>query len=192
MTPSLPLFRNALGRCSSVALLFGTLLALFGCTALPTGLTAVQPFDISRYQGEWFEIARLDHRFERGLSDVSAVYTIRQDGSVSVLNKGFDTARCRWRSIEGSARFIADRSTGSLAVSFFGPFAGGYHVIELDRVDYRWAMVSGPTRGYLWILARNRALDTETWTRLTARARELEFPTESLIRVEHGRAEQPC
>jgi len=159
---------------------------LSGCTGIPKGLAPVGAFDAKRYEGEWFEIVRLDHRFERGLSNVTATYSIRPDGIVRVLNKGFDTRRCRWRSIEGSARFLRDPATASLAVSFFGPFAGGYHVIELDKADYRWAVVSGPTRGYLWILAREPRLDPALLSRLEERLRSLGFATEELIRVEHG------
>lgn len=159
---------------------------LSGCTGLPRGLEVVSGFDARRYEGQWFEIMRLDHRFERGLSHISAEYAILSDGSVRVINKGFDTRTCRWRAIEGRARFLADPATASLAVSFFGPFAGGYHVIELDRVDYQWAVVSGPTRGYLWILARTPALEPATLERLVSRVRELGFAAEELIRVEHG------
>ena len=159
---------------------------LTGCTGVPKGLTPVGAFDAKRYEGEWFEVMRLDHRFERGLSNVTASYSIRSDGSVSVLNKGFDTRRCRWRSIEGTARFLQDPQTASLAVSFFGPFAGGYHVIELDRAHYRWAVVSGPTRGYLWILAREPRLEPAVLSQLSARLHSLGFATEELIRVEHG------
>jgi apolipoprotein D and lipocalin family protein len=159
---------------------------LSGCTGLPKGLDVVSGFEARRYEGEWFEIMRLDHRFERGLSNITARYSILPDGRVRVLNKGFDTRRCQWRSVEGTARFLSDPATASLAVSFFGPFAGGYHVIELDRADYQWAVVSGPTRGYLWILARNPALEPATLERLVSRVRELGFAADELIRVEHG------
>jgi apolipoprotein D and lipocalin family protein len=167
------------------------LVLLSGCTGLPKGLEVVGGFDARRYEGQWFEIMRLDHRFERGLSNIGAEYTIQPDGRVRVINKGFDTRRCQWRSIEGTARFLSDPTTASLAVSFFGPFAGGYHVIELDRADYQWAVVSGPTRGYLWILARKPALEPATLERLVNRVRELGFAADELIRVEHGEADCP-
>jgi apolipoprotein D and lipocalin family protein len=171
--------------CGLLSLIAATIL-LTGCTGVPKGLAPVGAFDAKRYEGEWFEIMRLDHRFERGLSNVTATYSIRPDGSVNVLNKGFDTRRCSWRSIEGTARFLQDPQTASLAVSFFGPFAGGYHVIELDSAEYRWAVVSGPTRGYLWILAREPRLDPAVLARLEERLLSLGFATGELIRVEHG------
>ena len=132
------------------ALLLVTLLGLSGCsTAPPEGVTAVTPFDLSRYEGKWYELARLDHSFERGLSDVSATYAAQADGSVEVINRGYDSKRNEWRQAVGRALFTGDPTTASLKVSFFGPFYGGYHVVALDQQNYRWAMVAGPDRDYL-------------------------------------------
>ncbi len=161
-------------------------LVLAGCTGIPRGLTPVEGFELRRYEGRWFEIMRLDHGFERGLSEVTATYSVQADGRVRVLNRGYDDKRCRWREIEGSATFLGDPRTGSLGVTFFPPFAGGYHVIALDREGYQWAMVSGPTRGYLWILARAPELEPQVLERLVREARSLDFPVDELIRVAHG------
>ena len=90
-------------------------------------------------------------------------------------------------SIEGKARFINNESVGSLKVSFFGPFYGGYHVIELDRLDYSYAMVSGPSLSYLWILSRTTELDEAIYSRLVNTAAELGFDTTKLIWVKHDR-----
>jgi apolipoprotein D and lipocalin family protein len=117
-------------------------------TSLPVGLTAVTPFKVKRYEGKWHEIARLDHGFERGLSDVSANYRLQPDGSVTVMNRGYDNKQGKWREVSGRALFIGETNRGSLKVSFFGPFYGGYHVVALDQQHYRWAMVVGPSRGY--------------------------------------------
>jgi len=125
-----------------------------GCTGIPKGVEPVRPFDVQRYKGEWFEIMRLDHSFERGLTNVTATHTLRDDRSVGVLNKGFDRKNCRWKEADGRAVFQGDRDTASLSVTFFWPFAGGYHVFALDQQDYGWALISGPSRSYLWILAR--------------------------------------
>ncbi|MBA4194436.1 MAG: lipocalin [Comamonadaceae bacterium] len=170
----------------SAGLLSVTLLA--GCfTGVPQGAVPVKPFDLQRYLGTWYEIARLDHSFERGLTDVNATYALKDDGSVSVLNRGFDPAKGAWKEAEGRALFIGDPQTASLKVSFFGPFFGGYHVIALDP-DYRWAMVIGPDTGYLWILARDKTLDTAVREKLVAQAASLGVDTRGLIWVEHGRA----
>ncbi|WP_134724899.1 lipocalin family protein [Paracoccus luteus] len=151
-------------------------------TRVPAGITPVTGFDVERYMGKWHEIARLDHRFERGMTDVSATYALNGDGTVRVVNRGLRNGRPK--SITGTARFLGDPATASLAVTFFPGFPGGYHVIALDP-DYRWAVVCGPDRGYLWILARAPRLDQATWQRLVAIARDNGFDTEGLILVPH-------
>jgi apolipoprotein D and lipocalin family protein len=162
------------------------LLAVAACTGRPEGVQVVRGFDVTRYGGQWFEIMRLDHSFERGLVNVTATYTLRTDGSIGVVNRGYDPKNCRWKEVDGRAVFQDSPDVASLSVTFFWPFAGGYHVVELDP-DYRWAMISGPTRGYLWILARSPDLSPEIRNRLVARARDLGFPVDELILVEHGR-----
>ena len=165
-------------------------LTLAACaTAPPEGVRPVTSFDINRYLGRWYEIARLDHSFERGMSDVSATYQLQDDGSVKVINRGYDTQRQAWKEAIGRALFIGDSGTASLKVSFFGPFYGGYHVIALDQQDYRWALVSGPDRGYLWILARDKTLPAEVREQLVSQARTLGFATDKLIWVEQQRTD---
>lgn len=167
-------------------------LTLAACsTAPPDGVRPVQGFDIQRYLGKWYEIARLDHSFERGMSDVNATYTLQDDGSVRVINRGFDTQRGTWKEAVGRALFIGDPQTASLKVSFFGPFYGGYHVIALDHDHYRWALVAGPGRDYLWILAREKTLPEAIRQQLVSAARRLGFATEQLIWVEHTRDDTP-
>jgi apolipoprotein D and lipocalin family protein len=161
--------------------------ALGACTGVPKGIEPVTPFDVSRYQGQWFEIMRLDHSFERGLTNVSATYALQKNGSVSVLNRGFDRKNCRWKEANGTAEFLRDPKTGSLAVTFFWPFAGGYHVFELDKKDYQWVAISGPSRDYLWILARHPELAHKQRDRLVAEAKRLGFPVDELILVDHSR-----
>ena len=177
-------------RASAPFLLFCCALLLGGCaTAPPEGVRPVSPFELERYLGKWYEIARLDHSFERGLSDVSATYSLNEDGSVKVVNRGFDTARAAWKEAVGRAVFIGDTGTGSLKVSFFGPFYGGYHVIALDQQGYSWSLVAGPGRDYLWILTREKTLPDEVRAALLERAQAFGFATEQLIWVDHGRTE---
>lgn len=158
-------------------------------TSPPEGLHPVSAFDIHRYLGQWYEIARLDHSFERGMSDVQATYTLMDDGSVKVINRGYDTQRQAWKEAVGRALFIGDSSTGSLKVSFFGPFYGGYHVIALDQENYRWSLVAGPDRDYLWILARDKTLPDEVRTQLVDQAKALGFATDKLIWVAQQRTD---
>jgi len=162
----------------AVVLLFLGVLA--GCTAVPTGVEPVRGFDLDRYLGTWHEIARLDHSFERGLTNVTATYAERDDGGVSVLNRGFDPVAGTWKEAQGRAYFLEGPDIASLKVSFFGPFYGGYHVFALDP-DYRWAMVAGPSREYLWILAREPQLPPDVLTDLLETAAQAGFDTGSLI-----------
>ncbi len=158
---------------------------LSGCTGVPEGIEPISGFELDRYLGTWYEVARLDHRFERGLSEVTANYNAREEGGVQVVNRGFNAAKDEWKEAEGKAFFIDDPDVGRLKVSFFGPFYGAYNIIELDKDDYEYSMITGPNRSYLWILARQPALDPATLERLVARASELGFATDELIFVEH-------
>jgi apolipoprotein D and lipocalin family protein len=161
-----------------------SLFILFGCTSAPKGVTPVAPFELERYLGTWYEIARLDHRFERGLSRVSANYSKRPDGGIDVLNRGYNSATGEWKEATGRAYPLGSPQQGSLKVSFFWPFYAGYHVIELDRQAYSYALVSGPDTDYLWILSRTRTLAQETTRKLVDRAAELGFDTSGLIFVD--------
>ena len=151
------------------------------CASVPKGLTPVGGFDLSRYLGAWHEIARLDHSFERGLVKVTAEYSMRGDGGVRVLNRGFDPRKNKWKEAEGRAYFIGDKTTGSLKVSFFRPFYGGYNIIELDKESYQYALVAGPNRSYLWILARDPELSPATVKLLVSKAGDLGFAADKLI-----------
>jgi apolipoprotein D and lipocalin family protein len=181
-------------RRAALALLASTALALAACssTASPPGITPVTPFDLARYEGRWYEVARLDHSFERGMTDVSATYQRQADGSVRVLNRGFDTTKGsqggEWRQAVGKALFTGDAKTASLKVSFFGPFYGGYHVAALDA-DYGWALVVGPDRSYCWILSRSKQLAPGVREQLIARASALGIDTQALIWVTQQRTD---
>ena len=167
----------------------GILSILAGCTSIPKGLQPVTGFEVDRYLGRWYEIARLDHSFERNLSNVTAQYSLRVGGGIDVLNKGYDKRKGEWREIKGVARFIDGKDVGSLKVSFFGPFWGGYHVIALDNENYLYSMVAGPSRSYLWILSRDKMLEQKIVSELVARAKQWDFDTEKLIYVEHDKKE---
>ncbi len=158
------------------------LLGLAACSGstLPANVRPVSDFQLDRYLGKWYEIARLDHRFERGLDKVSAEYSLREDGGVRVINRGFNTATGKWQQAEGRAYFVENPQIGHLKVSFFGPFYGAYGIFELDP-DYRYALVSGPDTSYLWLLARTPRIDTATREALLTKAAALGFDTNKLI-----------
>ena len=158
-------------------------LLLVGCTGMPDSVTPVNEFNLTRYLGTWYEIARLDHSFERGLEQVTAEYSMREDGGVRVKNRGFSTEKNEWTDAEGKAYFVGDSDKGYLKVSFFGPFYGSYIVFELDE-DYQYAFVSGPDTSYLWFLSRTPTVDEGLMARFVAEAKERGFDTDELIFVE--------
>lgn len=155
------------------------------CTGIPAGLTVIDGFELPRYLGTWYEIARLDHSFERGLSDISAEYSLREEGGVKVLNSGYDAEQNERKTAEGKAYFIDQPNIGRLKVSFFGPFYGAYNIIALDKTDYRYVMIAGPNRDFLWILARNPDLDPAVLQNLIQQAKTLGFATDQLIFDKH-------
>jgi apolipoprotein D and lipocalin family protein len=165
--------------------IFGFVFLLGGCVGIPDGVTPVDNFQIEKYLGKWYEIARLDHSFERGLSHVTADYSMNPDGSVKVINRGYSAKDNKWKQAEGKARFVNKPDEGFLKVSFFGPFYGSYIILELDRENYSYALVCGPDRSYLWLLARNPVISPELKNALVAQAASLGFKTDELIFVKH-------
>jgi len=160
----------------------GLLLWLTGCVGIPAHIQPVEGFDAQRYLGVWYEIARLENRFEAGLEQVSAEYSPRDDGGLNVLNRGFDPAAGRWKEAEGKAFFVGPPTQGRLKVSFFGPFYGAYNIIALDE-GYGWSLVCGQNLSYLWILSRTPSLPEELTHRLVAKAKDLGFAVDNLIFV---------
>jgi len=160
-------------------------LLLAGCVRIPDGVSPVENFQLERYLGRWYEIARLDHSFERGLSRVSAEYSLRPDGGARVVNRGYLEAESSWKEAEGRAYFVNRPDQGFLKVSFFGPFYGSYVILELDQENYSYALVCGPDRSYLWILARSPKLDEAIKKRLIDKAASLGFEAGKLILVRH-------
>jgi apolipoprotein D and lipocalin family protein len=162
-----------------------TIILLSGCLGVPESVTPVQEFEIERYLGKWYEIARLDHSFERGLEKVRAEYTLREDGGIDVKNRGFSTVNNEWKEVEGKAYFVSEKTIGYLKVSFFGPFYGSYIIFELDKEDYQYAFVCGPNTSYLWFLSRTAVVDDSLLSRFIEDSKKLGFDIESLILVKH-------
>lgn len=154
-----------------------------GCVGIPENVKPVDNFDVHRYLGKWYEIARLDHSFERGLTRVSAEYALREDGGLKVINRGYSAKENKWKEAVGKAYFVEEPSKGYLKVSFFGPFYGSYVIIDLDRDNYQYSLVCGPDKSYLWILSRTPSMQTDVKDRLIAEAAALGFDTSRLIYV---------
>lgn len=158
-------------------------LALTGCLGMPEKVTPVTSFELNRYLGKWYEIARLDHSFERGLDQVTAEYGLRDDGGVSVLNRGFSVEDQEWSEAEGKAYFVNTDDEGYLKVSFFGPFYGSYVIFELDQENYQYAFISGPDESYLWLLARTPTVPQAVIDLFLQRSKQLGFNTDEVLFV---------
>ena len=162
------------------------LVFISGCLGIPEGVNPVDNFDLNKYLGKWYEIARLDHSFERGLNNVSAEYSLRDDGGINVLNRGFSIENQEWQQAEGRAYFVEESDKGYLKVSFFRPFYGSYIIFELDKENYQYAFVCGPDKDYLWLLSRTPIVNKELIDRFIEKSKSLGFETENLIFVEHN------
>ncbi|MFZ6674490.1 lipocalin family protein [Undibacterium sp. Xuan67W] len=164
-------------------LLLSLCILLSACVTRPDNIVPVEHFDTAKYLGKWYEIARLEHSFEKGLSKVSAEYSLRDDGGLKVLNRGFNAADNVWKESIGKAYFVQQADQGFLKVSFFGPFYGSYIVFDLDP-NYQYSMVSGPDKSYFWLLSRTPRLDPALQQRLLDKAKSLGFDTSKLIMVD--------
>ena len=162
--------------------LFGFLL-LSGCTGIPQGITVVDNFALDRYLGKWYEIARIDNRFEKGIDSATAVYSLSDDGSVKVVNSGYKVKQGKWKTVAGRGVFIDDTTKGALKVSFFGPFYASYNVIALDRESYSWSVVCGQNRSYFWILSRTPVMEQKLFDELVGNAGSLGFDTTRIHKV---------
>ncbi|KZN69631.1 lipocalin family protein [Pseudoalteromonas luteoviolacea] len=163
-------------------------MSIGGCTGLPEGVQPVTSFDVQRYQGVWYEIARLDHRFERGMDSVTATYELQDDGTVSVLNRGYVVKEGEWKQAEGIAKFVSNPTLGHLKVSFFGPFYGSYVVFKLDKVNYEYAYVTSYNKDYLWLLSRTPKVSESVLRDFEETVKQLGYSVDELIYMKHTMA----
>ena len=167
-------------------LIIAFILGLLSCKTIPDKVTAIRPFDKARYLGKWYEIARFDHRFEKNLNNTTAHYSINPDGSIKVVNRGYNTVSNEWKEATGKAKFVGADSIAMLKVSFFGPFYGGYNLIAIDP-EYKYSLVCGSSMGYLWILSREISIPEDIKTKYLELARGLGFDTGELLWIKHDK-----
>src|SRR5690606_2852285 len=168
-----------------VACSLGFLALLNSCASIPKKAKAVANFDLDQYLGTWYEIARFDFRFEKGLDNVSAQYSLNEKGNIIVLNSGYNYKKQEWKKAKGLAKFRGDKDIAKLKVSFFGPFYAGYNVVALDE-NYQYALVAGKNLDYLWILSRTKNIPEEVKTNFLKIAKEIGYDTSKLIWVKHN------
>jgi apolipoprotein D and lipocalin family protein len=156
------------------------------CSTIPIGAVAIENFEKEKYLGQWYEIARLDFKFEKNLNNTTANYSINKNGTLKVDNKGYNTKKQKWSQSIGKAKFINGEEIGSLKVSFFGPFYGGYNIIAVDS-EYKYALVAGSSLDYLWILSRDTNIPHHIKSKYLNIAKAIGYNTEELIWVKHNK-----
>lgn len=161
-----------------------TVLALKNRKGIPDGAVPVSPFDASKYLGTWYEIARHKFKFEHGLIKTTAHYSLNDDGSIKVVNRGYDPKKGKWSEAEGKALFRGDKDVAMLKVSFFGPFYTGYNVVELDD-NYKYALVMGKNTKYLWLLSREKSMPEKIKKQYLAAAEKVGYDLSKLVWVKH-------
>lgn len=172
----------AMKKLTANVLLTALTFVITGCGAnkIAPGITPVEKFDGDRYLGTWYEIARMDMFFERGLFNVTANYSLNDDGTIKVVNRGYKLANEEWKSATGKAKFVGDESTAHLKVSFFGPFYASYVVYDLGD-DYEYAFVTGGNQKFLWLLAREPEVPEELLARFKDEAAALGYDMNNMI-----------
>ncbi len=159
---------------------------LYSCASIPKGAVAVKPFDKEKYLGKWYEIARKDFKYERNLSNTTAEYSLNDDGTIKVDNRGYNTVKEEWTQAIGKAKFVGEENIAKLKVSFFGPFYSGYNVIAIDD-EYKYALVAGKNLTYLWILSRYTTIPEDIKDKYLKVAEEIGYNTTDLIWVKHDK-----
>lgn len=154
------------------------------CSSIPKGISAVKNFEVDRYLGKWYEIARFDFRYEKNMSNVTAQYSLLDNGKIKVVNRGFDTIKSEWKQSNGVAKFAQSPDQGMLKVSFFRPFYSGYNIVKLDT-NYQYALVVGESRKYMWILSRTPHMPEEILQEYIQHAQSLGLNVEQLVFPTH-------
>lgn len=165
-------------------LIMGLFSLINACSSIPEGATAVSPFNKEKYLGKWYEIARFDYRFEKDLSNVTAEYSLKENGKIKVVNRGYNYIKKKREEAIGKAKFAKDDNTGMLKVSFFGPFYSGYNVISLQG-DYQYALIAGSSLDYLWILSRSKTIPNKVKGEFLEKAKSIGYDIDKLVWVKH-------
>jgi len=149
--------------------------------------TTVTSVDLDRYLGKWYEIARFDHSFERGLVNVAATYSMRPDGKIKVLNEGYkNSLDGKHKVAVGKAKIPDPTDLSKLKVSFFLNFYADYLIMELDQTDYQYAMIGSNSANFLWILSRTPKLPDNIYNMLLEKAEKRGYEIKNLIKVPQG------
>ena len=164
----------------------GTSLLLHSCRTIPKGVSAVHHFEKEKYLGKWFEVARLDYSFEKNLNNVTAEYSLNKNGTIKVVNRGYNFKKDKDQKSVGKAKFVDADTVGKLKVSFFGPFYAGYNVIAIDEA-YKYALIAGKNHKYLWLLSREKTMPANIKNEYLSIAKKVGYDINKLVWVVHNR-----
>lgn len=142
----------------------------------------VKDFKANKYLGKWYEIARFDNRFEKGLDNVSATYTKIKQNKIRVINRGYNKEKKNWKEAKGIALLNKNPEIGKLRVSFFWPFFGDYNILYIDE-EYEHAIVGSKSKDYLWLLSRHYTINEEQKDMLTTKIENLGYDINNLIYI---------
>jgi apolipoprotein D and lipocalin family protein len=162
------------------------MLGLYSCSSIPKGVIAVNSFDKEKYLGKWYEIARLDFKYEKDLDNTTAEYSLNTNGTIKVDNKGYNVKTGEWKQAIGKAKFVRNDTIAMLKVSFFGPFYSGYNVIALDS-NYKYALIAGANFKYLWILSRETSIPDEIKNKYLKIAKDYGYNISDLLWIAHDK-----
>lgn len=158
----------------------GALLYAFRPVKVPEYADPVEDFDVEKYSGTWYEVARYDFKFEKGLKNVTANYSLNTDGTIKVINRGFNTKTQQWQEAQGKAKFNGKPDRGALKVSFFGPFYSGYNVVMMSPA-YKHALVFGESKDYVWMLSRQKTISAPAKKKFLEKMLEAGYDIERLV-----------
>lgn len=166
----------------------GIAFVLYSCggSTIPKNAKAVTNFDKAKYLGKWYEIARLDYKWEKDLDNVTAEYSLNENGTIKVDNKGYNVKKDKWEESIGKAKLVKKDNVGMLKVSFFGPFYAGYNVIAVDP-EYKYALVAGESLKYMWILSREKTIPESIKADFLIKAQEIGYKVTDLVWVKHDK-----
>lgn len=166
----------------------GIAFVLYSCgSTIPKNAAAVTNFDKAKYLGKWYEIARLDYKWEKDLDNVSAEYSLNENGTIKVDNKGYNVKKDKWEESIWKAKLVKKDNVGMLKVSFFGPFYSGYNVIAVDP-DYKYVLVAGESLKYMWILSRETTMPESIKADFLIKAQEIGYNISNLVWVKHDKS----
>jgi len=172
-------------------------LTFLGCGAsknaskkFKTTISPVKNFKVESYMGHWYEVARLDFKFQKGLDNCAAFYSLNENGSVKVINSGFRDEKNKWEYAKGKAKFRGEKNLGELKVSFFGPFYSDYNVVAIAD-NYKYALVFGKNLDYMWILSRTKQIPDSIREDFTNIARNAGYDVSNLLWANHDKNDNP-